>query len=155
MLTPILRYVLPAPVLGPRHGRHVSLRPFLVDGAGYGGLVGDVVDVARLLRLHLGGGAIDGQRVLSEASTRAMRQIVARGRHFDHAIGWFRRHAHGQQDYVEHFGAGVGFWNVMRIYPTRGIGVALMSNGTSALRFGDLMTRLAELGGELRASRDD
>jgi hypothetical protein len=41
---------------GPRHGRYVSLRPFLVDRAGYGGLVGGVLDVARLLRLHLGDG---------------------------------------------------------------------------------------------------
>ena len=41
------------------------LRPFLVDGAAHGGLVGNVVDAARFARLHLRDGELDGVRVLS------------------------------------------------------------------------------------------
>jgi len=47
---------LPSSLRGPAHGRVQSLRPFLVDGAGYGGLVGPVTDAARFLRMHLNDG---------------------------------------------------------------------------------------------------
>jgi hypothetical protein len=32
---------------------------------------------------------------------------------------------------VEHLGSGAGFFNLIRIYPTRGVGVAVMGNATS------------------------
>jgi CubicO group peptidase (beta-lactamase class C family) len=140
---PLLRLAVPAALLGPRHGRHRSLRPFYVDGAGYGGLVGPVLDVSRLLRLHLGDGEIDGHRILSATAVRSMQHVTARGRRLDHAIGWFRRRADGDDEYLEHFGAGAGFWNVMRIYPQRGIGIAAMANTTSSYRFQSLFHHLA------------
>ena len=62
---PVLRLMVPRGIVGDRHGHYRALRPFLVDGAGYGGLVGDVTDAARLVRLHLGDGAIDGTRILA------------------------------------------------------------------------------------------
>jgi hypothetical protein len=31
---------------------------------------------------------------------------------------------------VEHLGGGAGFYNVIRIYPTRGVGIAVMGNTT-------------------------
>lgn len=139
----LLRLAIPAALLGPRHGRHRSLRPFHVDGAGYGGLVGPVLDVSRLLRLHLGDGEIDGHRMLSAKAIRSMQHITAHGRRLDHAIGWFRRRADGDDEYLEHFGAGAGFWNVMRIYPQRGIGIAAMANTTSPYRFQPLFHHLA------------
>jgi hypothetical protein len=44
---------------------------------------------------------------------------------------------------VEHFGAGAGFWNVMRLYPDQGLGVVLMSNSTTAYDFDPLCALLA------------
>jgi CubicO group peptidase (beta-lactamase class C family) len=143
---PLLRLVIPAALLGPRHGRHRSLRPFYVDGAGYGGLVGPAIDAARLLRLHLGEGSIDGRRILSPHATRSMQHITARGRRLDHAIGWFRQRVDGDDEYLEHFGAGAGFWNVMRIYPRRGIGIVAMANTTAPYRFQALFHHLARAG---------
>ena len=35
------------------------------------------------------------------------------------------------QPFVEHLGSGTGFFNLIRIYPTRGVGVAVMGNATS------------------------
>ena len=35
------------------------------------------------------------------------------------------------QPFVEHLGSGTGFFNLIRTYPTRGIGVAVMGNATS------------------------
>jgi CubicO group peptidase (beta-lactamase class C family) len=130
-LDPLLRLAFPRGTTGPRHGRDLSLAPFLVDGAGYGGLVGPVLDAARLLRLHLGDGELDGVRVLAPATARRMRRIAATGKRFAHGIGWFRRLGRGSgEDYVEHFGSGAGFSSVMRAYPDRGLGIVVMTNGT-------------------------
>jgi CubicO group peptidase (beta-lactamase class C family) len=138
----LLEMVLPKGIVGQRHGRYLGLRPFLVDGAGYGGLVGHVLDAGRFLRLHLGDGEVDGQRILSAEATRAMRRIVARGKPFDHATGWFRRPADSTEHYVEHFGAGAGFWNVMRLYPDSNLGIVAMTNSTTSYRFDQLFRHL-------------
>ena len=85
---------------------------------------------------------VDGNRVLA-ASTRAMRQIVAPGRAYQHAVGWFRRPNGTEEPYLEHFGAGAGFWNVMRIYPERDLGMVIMSNSTTTYRFDPFFADLA------------
>ena len=145
---PLLGALLPSGIVGERHGRHLALRPFLVDGPGYGGIVGGVLDAALFLRMHLADGEIDGHRILAPQTARGMRRVVARGRPFHHAVGWFRKPVHGDdedydEDYVEHFGAGAGFWNVMRLYPTRGVGIVVMTNSTRSYRFHELLHRLA------------
>lgn len=140
---PLLRLLLPGGVAGSRTGAHLGLRPFHVDGPAFGGLVGDVLDAARFLRLHLGDGQIDGRRVLSADAARAMRTIAHPGRPFDHGIGWFRRPSPGAHEWVEHYGTGAGFWNVMRLYPDRGLGIVLMSNSTTSYDFGPVLARLA------------
>jgi CubicO group peptidase (beta-lactamase class C family) len=129
---PFVRALLPSGVVGARHGAQLSLRPFLVDGAAYGGLVGPVSDAARLVRLHLRDGELDGRRVLSPSSAAQMRQVRWPGKRFDHGLGWFRSHV-GDADrpeFVEHFGAGAGFWNAMRLYPAAGLGMIVMANTT-------------------------
>ena len=138
VVDPVMRRLLPAGVVGARHRELLSLKPFYVDGPSYGGLVGSVLDVGRFLRLHLRDGELDGERVLTGASARLMRAVDRPGRPFDHGLGWFRsprRGAGGSGDWVEHFGAGVGFWNVMRLYPRQGLGVAVMANTTTRSDF--------------------
>lgn len=143
---PLLRALLPAGIVGDLHSGVRSLNPFLVDGAGYGGLVGPVEDVARFLRLHLRDGELDGIRVLAPDTARQMRRIVAQARPFDHATGWFRDHVHGpgSEDYLEHYGAGAGFWNVARIYPERGLGITVMSNGSRRFDVEAVMSHLLD-----------
>ena len=132
VVDPVLRRVLPAGIAGPRHGDQLSLRPFLVNGAAYGGLVGSVADAARFARLHLRDGELDGARVLSVESARQMRQIRWPGKRFDHGLGWFRKPVDdpARPEFVEHFGAGAGFWNAMRLYPTENLGMVVMANTT-------------------------
>jgi len=127
-----LRLLLPRWVIGAPAGRWVSLQPFLLDGAPYGGLVGPLEDTARFLQMHLRDGELDGVRLLKPSATTAMREITKAGKRFDLGLGWFRpANARGTDPpFVEHLGGGAGFWNVMRIYPTRGIGVAVMGNAT-------------------------
>lgn len=140
---PLLRSLLPRGIAGGRHGPYLSLNPFYVDGPAYGGLVGDVLDAARFLRMHLRDGEIDGVRVLSRGSARRMRIIDQPGKPFDHGFGWFRRPARTAGQWVEHFGAGAGFWNVMRLYPERGLGIIVMSNSTRMYDFEPLFAILA------------
>jgi CubicO group peptidase (beta-lactamase class C family) len=140
---PVLRGLLPRGIAGDRHGPYLSLNPFYVDGPAYGGLVGDVLDASRFLRLHLRDGEIDGARVLSPESARRMRTIDQPGKPFDHGTGWFRRPAKASGQWVEHFGAGAGFWNVMRLYQDRGLGIVVMSNSTSMYDFEPLFALLA------------
>lgn len=142
-LSPLLAQILPPGTLGPRHGDYSSLNPFLVDGAGYGGLVGTVPDAAKFARLHLNDGlvAAGGSRILQESTARAMREIHVRGKRFDHSAGWFRKHSHGPHgSYVEHFGTGLGFWNIMRLYPERGRAVVLMSNSSTSYDYATLFS---------------
>ncbi len=127
-----MRYLLPRWVLGPTSGRWVGFERFLLDGQAYGGLVGSVEDAARFLRMHLRDGDLDGTRILSEASAREMRDIRWAGRRFDLGLGWFRpaKDRGADPPYVEHLGGGAGFFNVIRLYPTREVGIAVMGNAT-------------------------
>jgi CubicO group peptidase (beta-lactamase class C family) len=140
---PVLRRILPAGVIGARHGAYLSLRPFAVDGPSYGGLIGDVVDAARFVQLHLQDGELDGRQVLKPSTARAMRVIDRSGKPFSHGLGWFRAPAQ-RSDYVEHWGAGAGFWNVMRLYPDDGMGVVLMTNATTRPPFEPVLAALSK-----------
>jgi CubicO group peptidase (beta-lactamase class C family) len=133
--TPLLRAALPGRIVGDRHGRHLALRPFRVGGPGSGGLIGSVTDAARLLRLHLADGQIDGRRVLAAESARAMRAVRTPGRRFDLGLDWFRRPEDrgASPAFVEHWGTGGGFCNAMRLYPDLGLGMVVMANTTRPL----------------------
>jgi len=130
---PLLAAVLPPGIVGTRAGRWMRLRPFLVNGAAYGGLVGPVTDAARLVAAHARGGDLDGTRLLPEATVREMQRISSRGRPYDHGLGWFcpARDAGRVPPFVEHYGGGGGYHNLMRVYPAEGVGVVVMGNSTS------------------------
>jgi CubicO group peptidase (beta-lactamase class C family) len=120
-------HAFPAPAVGHRGasramGRSSSLP---LDGAPYGGLVGPVEDIQPFLRMHLRDGELDGVRILTPTSASAMREIATLGKRYDLGLGWFRpAKGHAEPPFVQHLGGGAGFWNMMRIYPTRGLGVA-------------------------------
>lgn len=147
MVVPLLRTLLPQGIVGDRHGDFQSLRPFIVNGAGYGGLVGDVIDAARLAALHLSDGMCDGGRVLRAETARSMRQIRTSGKPFDFGQGWFRKPSQStaNPEFVEHYGSGGGFYNAMRLYPGLDQGIVLMANTTASYDFNtifDLLRRV-------------
>lgn len=127
-----MRLLLPRWVIAEPAGSWVSLNRFLLDGQAYGGLVGSLEDAARFLEMHVREGEFNGARILHSGTARQMREIVARGRRFDLGLGWFRPANHRADDppFVEHLGGGAGFFNVIRVYPTRGVGIAVMGNAT-------------------------
>ena len=116
-----MRAMLPRWVMGEPAGRWVGFRRFLLDGSAYGGLVGTADDAARFLRMHLCDGELDGARIISAEAAAEMRDIRMRGKRFDLGLGWFRPADRRDADppFVEHLGGGAGFFNVMRLYPTR------------------------------------
>ena len=128
-LTAAARGLLPEGILGARTGKLVGLEPFELDGAAFGGLIGPVSDAAQLIALHASGGTLNGTRVLSRQSIAAMTAVATPGRPYDLGLGWFRPHdEHGPQ--VEHFGGGMGYWNLLRMNPQTAHGAAVMSNTT-------------------------
>jgi CubicO group peptidase (beta-lactamase class C family) len=128
-LTPVVKGLLPAGILGTRTGKFVGLEPFELDGAAYGGLIGPVTEAARLIALHASSGTIDGTRILSRRSVDAMANIATPGKPYDLGLGWFRPHG-DHSPCVEHFGGGMGYWNLLRLNPQTGHGAAVMSNTT-------------------------
>lgn len=145
VLTSLLRRSVPPGVAGRRVAGRLAFEPFYVDGPAYGGLIGDVLDAARFLRLHLCDGAIGGRRVLRAETARAMRRIDRPGAPFDHGLGWFRHAGAQGRPYVQHLGGGAGFRNVMRLYPDDGIGVVVLTNTTASYDTTPLLDRLAGL----------
>ena len=60
-----------------------------------------------------------------------MREIRVPGKRYDHGLGWFRpAGSAADPPFVEHLGGGAGFFNVMRAYPTVGVGAIVMGNAT-------------------------
>jgi CubicO group peptidase (beta-lactamase class C family) len=145
-LVPALRALLPGGIVGPRVAGYTSLRPFLVNGAAYGGLIGTVSDAARFAAAHAAG-ASDEHPLLDQADLEAMRAITYLGKRFDHGIGWFRKPTDATRSpaFVEHYGTGGGFWNAMRIYPEDGLAMVAMANTTAKWDVDNLFTRLKEL----------
>ena len=146
VLTPALRTLLPAGLVGPRTDGYTALRPFLVNGAAYGGLVGGVTDAVKLAAAHLPTRP-GTSPLLSHDDLVRMQRITATGKRFDHGIGWFRRprDATAEPRFVEHYGTGGGFWNAMRIYPTVGLAMTAMTNTTSAWDVHSLFDQLRSL----------
>ncbi len=125
VLDPALRAFFPDGVVGERAGGYVGLAPFEMDAPACSGLIGPVTDAARFLTLHT-----TDNDLLSRASARRMATIAVRGKPYDLGLGWFQPVDDRGADWVEHFGGGGGFWNVLRLYPDRDLGIAVMGNTT-------------------------
>jgi CubicO group peptidase (beta-lactamase class C family) len=143
---PLLRTFLPRGLLGPRTGSYTSFHPFLVNGAGYGGLIGPATDAARLAAMHAA--AVDDPHpVLDQHDIELMRTVGTSGKPFDHGIGWFRRprDAHRTPPFVEHYGTGGGYWNAMRVYPDSRLAIVAMANTTAEWNVNRLFTDIEAL----------
>ena len=146
-VAPILRAVLPEGIVGGRVEGRSALNPFTVLGPSYGGLVGPALDAARFAAMHLNDGELDGVRILRPETAIDMRRISALGRRRDFGNGWFAsvKHRGVSNRYVEHLGAGGGFYNAMRIYPDMGVGIVLMTNTTKAYDHHHLFSQLVDV----------
>jgi CubicO group peptidase (beta-lactamase class C family) len=143
---PALKAILPSGIAGPRVEGYMSLRPFLVEGAAYGGLIGPACDAVKLAAAHLPTAPNGTFSCGPLGDLSDMTRIRHKGHPFDHGTGWFRKpgDAHRIPAFVEHYGTGGGFWNVMRIYPSLDIAAVAMTNATSRWPFDDFFTHIVD-----------
>jgi CubicO group peptidase (beta-lactamase class C family) len=116
VLNQAMRLVVDRRLFGPRHGRFRAFRPFLVDGAPYGGLVGSCADLARLTAALAGDGSWQGARILTPAAAAAMRerQHGLGGAPLPTGLGWRFGETDGRAE-VRALGGGGGFRAEVRV----------------------------------------
>jgi CubicO group peptidase (beta-lactamase class C family) len=115
----------------------------------YGRVIASAGDVVKIARMHLAGGvAEDGTRILSTATVEAMQHretdvpdkwtVSSDG----WGLGWTLYDWNGTSGYG-HDGASIGQYAYLRIVPSAGVAVALLTNGGSArLIYSALMSEL-------------
>jgi CubicO group peptidase (beta-lactamase class C family) len=153
------------------HDGQIWFKPFLLDVNSYGGAMGSVYDATKLLRALLNEGRLDGRAILSPVTVRrflddgwvrAGSSSVAppslRRQGMQHGMGfWVFPEGEGNTLELgrmhEHTGAGPGFATILRLYPGRNLGVAVLANGTSLDRRG-IADLLATVFGEAEAEAE-
>ena len=103
--------------------------PRVVNPAG--GIIATVGDLLRFAALHLCGGEVDGARLLSERSVRAMQEPQTAAANFADAygIGW-SLHTVGDATVVGHGGSTNGFRARLALVPGTGLAIAMLTNGS-------------------------
>ena len=139
--TPLLPTLLDTSALiHERQGKLLWLNRVYIDATPSTGLIGPSTDVARLMIAYLNRGSLDGNLLLQPESVSMLTQTPPID---GHGLGW----SVGEFDdehYIEHAGGGPGFATIMRLYPEKGLGFAILSNGTDLDRDG-LMDLLAKM----------
>lgn len=143
MFTPLLPALLDMKALvREREGKLLWLNRVYIDPTPSTGLIGPSSDVARLMMAYLNCGSLDGNLLLQPETIAILtdtRPIDGRG------LGWLvGRSNHAV--YLDHAGGGPGFAAVMRLYPEKGLGVAILANGTDLDREGliEMATKMAQ-----------
>jgi CubicO group peptidase (beta-lactamase class C family) len=102
---------------------------------GTGGVVTSTRELLRFATLHMGNGKIDGARLLSAKSARAMQKplIEAGDFHRSYGIGWC---IHEYPDFrtISHGGATRGFRANLTAIPAKAFAIAILTNGDAGSR---------------------
>lgn len=125
-------WMLPARFFGPARAGLWELRPFAVDGAPYGGLIGPVEELLLLGRAMLRQGSGARGRVLPPEAAAAMLAPAhtAGGEALPMGLGWHLGEVEGEPC-AWHVGGGGGFKAELRIYPRLGYAIAVAGSETS------------------------
>jgi CubicO group peptidase (beta-lactamase class C family) len=117
-------------------GQQHALRPFTQSvwpPTAAGSLVSTAEDLARFLAAHLGGGSLEGNRVLSAEALDEMHRVQARSGDSPGGMGLgFRVDRLEGRRLLCHGGDGVGYTNFLGGHPDEGVGVVLLTNSASA-----------------------
>ena len=118
-------------VFGPPLPEWETTLPFHIDGAAYGGLISTAPDLAKFVAAQLGEGSYQGRTILSPASIELMREVQRddRDQPLDFALGWHTDMIEGER-YYNHMGKGGGYRPEIRLWPSRGYGVVILTNLT-------------------------
>ena len=98
------------------------------------GIIGPVVDHARLMIAYLNGGELDGCRILQpetvEMMTTESHAAPKHGRRL-HGLGWSVHTDEQGLRWLSHGGGGPGFGAEMRLYPDESLGIVVIGNDTT------------------------
>ncbi|WP_313692219.1 serine hydrolase [Halorarum halobium] len=94
-----------------------------------GGILTSVRELADYLRLHLNGGVVDGDRLLSESSVDALHEGRVDTPSGPYGFGWRTREACGR-DLVGHSGSIAVSSAYVGFSPAEGIGIAVAANAS-------------------------
>jgi len=107
--------------------------------AAAGAITSNVMDMSQWIRLMLGGGVIDGKRIVSE---RGFREIVKRQITVDdnigpfyppgagYGLGWFLTDRNGHH-FISHPGGINGFTALVELLPDQKLGLVVLANASS------------------------
>jgi CubicO group peptidase (beta-lactamase class C family) len=134
------RFLVDRRLFGATRSGYTAFRPFLIDGAPYGGLLGPVSELGAFVTACLNGGAYRGRRILEPASLAEMLtpqrdlqgevlRTSRRNRSAYMGLGWHLI-GDGATRSCYHLGGGAGFRSELRIYPDLGYGIAVIGNTT-------------------------
>lgn len=133
LMTPLLPFVAGS-YIRELDRRHIWMERVYTDQTPPTGLIGSATDAARLVAAYLNGGALNGQRILSQESITTMTyegQIKAKN---EDSLN-YRRQGIGWQIYgksgrwvLTHDGGGPGFSTKIQLYPDENLGFVLFTN---------------------------
>jgi CubicO group peptidase (beta-lactamase class C family) len=134
-----------AKVFDKPQGRYVSLRPFSLDTAAIGGLMGCARDFAPMISEFLSG----NNGVLKAESRQAMLTQTSKGAagivsKIGVGLGWKLGEVSGVR-FWNHEGGGPGFCSELRLYPDHGVGFVIMMNLSHTRRLSGLCHDICEL----------
>jgi len=125
--TPLLPTLLDTSrLIRKRQGKLLWLNRVYIDATPSTGLIGPSTDVARFMLAYLNGGSLDGKLILRPESISMLTETPPID---GHGLGWIVGESK-DDPYLEHAGGGPGFATIMRLYPDKGEGFAVLANGT-------------------------
>jgi D-alanyl-D-alanine carboxypeptidase len=142
LYTPLLPVLLDMKALvRQRQGKLWWLKRVYIDATPSTGLIGPATDLRRLMLAYLNGGELEGVRILQTQTVALLNHTLPVN---GHGLGWFMGGPDGRP-YLGHAGAGPGFATDLRLYPEKGLGIAILANGTDLDRDGlqELLSRMS------------
>lgn len=125
--TPILPVFLDTrKLIRERQGKMFWFNRVYIDPTPSSGLIGTAPDVGRLMMAYLNKGTLDGVSILKPQTISMMTDTKPQN---GLGLSWQVRQ-NGADFYLEHQGGGPGFATIMRLYPDKNLGVAILANGT-------------------------
>jgi CubicO group peptidase (beta-lactamase class C family) len=97
-----------------------------------GGIIATAGDLIRFAQMHIAGGELDGDRIISQESAELMQTpyINSWDQNCSFGQGWYITE-YPDLTIVQHGGSTMGFRAMLRFAPDRGFAIALLTNGDS------------------------
>ena len=124
-------------------GRFLRIGDYRFDHPGASAVRSSANDLARFARLHMNGGRLDGVRILSEASTRAMQEPTAErpGGSRSYGIGWVIEEFGGKTS-ISHSGGMPGVSTLLRLILDDDTAAVVLTNMSGHPLTGQIMSRI-------------